>query len=554
MGKIKFVGNMIHMEGLNDLAVKEPAKVAKMTLHMEGTKKWIKGGIFSVENTPHNRRKIEDALGIKFPSSKPKLQKTKANRPPWESKMDPYPHQSDALTKGRDLDGFAIFTCMGSGKTKMAIDLTGEWWSAGEIDAILLCVPKNVMRQWVEDEYPKHATHEPVSHVWGSGVRSYQKVLKSQPMALPIGVVNHESVGTDKFAEFAAEFIRVHGKVALIVDESHKVKSPEAQRSEAIRELAGKCARRIIMTGTPIAKNLLDAWNQYRILDPEILGSKYQATFKQEFCIKGGFQRKQIVGFKNIERFHSLVDPFTHRVNKADLGLPEKIHVVRPFDMTPAQRKKFNQMKHEFLTRMESGEPVTASDGLALLIRLQQITHGRLHSSDPKSEEWDALDNPRMKTLVDALDQQDLEEKVVIWGRYQLDVQQIMEALGPAAVAYYGPVSDADRRVAKDRFLNDPDTRYFVGTPAAAGTGTDGLQKVSGTAIYYGHTHNAIDRWQAEDRIDRIGMKATGGSVHIDLVCRAGVDRSIMRNVAKKGELSKMALDDIRKTIEGIEL
>ena len=74
---------------------------------------------------------------------------------------------------------------------------------------------------------------------------------------------------------------------------------------------------------------------------------------------------------------------------------------------------------------------------------------------------------------------------------------------------------------------------YFVGNPAAAGTGLDGLQ-VAELAVYYSNGFNAENRWQSEDRIHRIGMR--GRAHYVDLVTEDSVDNLILKNLsAKKG-------------------
>ena len=157
-----------------------------------------------------------------------------------------------------------------------------------------------------------------------------------------------------------------------------------------------------------------------------------------------------------------------------------------------------------------------------------------------------------MDALLELLDQL-VDRKVVIWCRFQYDVEQVAKTLGGYAKTcrIYGPMTDSERYINKTRFIDNPDYKYLVATPDAAGRGLDGLQKGCSHAIYYSNSFNAIARWQSEDRIHRIGQHATAS--YFDLIARGSPDRAILKNLRAKKDLSSLVLDDMRKIIEGAE-
>jgi SNF2 family DNA or RNA helicase len=161
--------------------------------------------------------------------------------------------------------------------------------------------------------------------------------------------------------------------------------------------------------------------------------------------------------------------------------------------------------------------------------------------------------NPRMDALLGLIDQLP-DRKVVIWCRFQHDVESVVRALRtrPGSVCWiYGPMPQESRDISKNRFINDPAYKYLVATPDSAGRGLDGLQKGCSHAIYYSNSFNAIARWQSEDRIHRIGQHATAS--YFDLIARGSPDRAILRNLRDKKSLSELVLGDMRKIIEGVE-
>ena len=74
----------------------------------------------------------------------------------YKFKMPPYEHQLTALRKGWDLDEFAYFMDMGTGKSKVLIDNFSVLYDRGHITGVLIIAPKGVYRNWSRNEIPTH--------------------------------------------------------------------------------------------------------------------------------------------------------------------------------------------------------------------------------------------------------------------------------------------------------------------------------------------------------------------------------------------------------------
>jgi SNF2 family DNA or RNA helicase len=291
------------------------------------------------------------------------------------------------------------------------------------------------------------------------------------------------------------------------------------------------------MTGSPIAKNLVDEWSQLKLLDEGIVGHRYLTTFRNEYCIMGGFEGKQVVGSKNLARFKDITAPYVFRVKKEDcLDLPEKQYRKVEFKLSPEQIVAINQLKTTQIYTTAFGDDVFFEGAAPTLGKIQEVSNGFI------AHEFglDSFPNPRMEMLKSILE--DINGKVVIWARYKHDIRGIHACLGDESVTYFGDDDDKARAIAKQRFC-DPDdpVKYFVATPATAAEGLDGLQRVSSTAIYYSNGFNSVQRWQSEDRIHRIGMG--GSAVYIDLVAKGCIDYSLLRNLKAKKDFSTLVLD-----------
>jgi len=85
--------------------------------------------------------------------------------------------------------------------------------------------------------------------------------------------VNYEAVWRSELASLV-ESVRWS---ALVLDESHRIKSPGGKASRWLAKLAKAQprARRLCLTGTPMPHSPLDLYGQARFLDPDIFGTSF---------------------------------------------------------------------------------------------------------------------------------------------------------------------------------------------------------------------------------------------------------------------------------------
>ena len=179
-------------------------------------------------------------------------------------------------------------------------------------------------------------------------------------------------------------------------------------------------------------------------------------------------------------------------------------------------------------------------------MRLQQITCG--HFTDDTGS-VQPIENNRVNELMDVLE--DVEGKAIIWAHYQYDINKIIKAVvekyGPGSVVdYYGLTDKDDRQDNIDKFMNDPECRFFVGTPS---TGGYGLTLTSAnTVIYYSNGYDLEKRLQSEDRAHRIGQKKS--VTYVDIICDQTVDTKIVQSLRKKLNIASEVMgEELKKWI-----
>ena len=331
----------------------------------------------------------------------------------------------------------------------------------------------------------------------------------------------------------------------MIVDESQDIKNSNSLRTKAAMKFGSLCRYRMILTGTPIAKNLVDAFSQFKFLDDRIFGHKYVTTFRSRYCVlhHNGFGL-EIVGHKNVEEFYKKIEPHSFRITAGEaLDLPPRVYIKQPFILSDEQLKLMKSLRLTFSAEYKSGKRIDVLNAAGLVTRLQQISCGFIVDESGGKHR---LPNPRLEALKNVLEQR--QGKAIIWCRFNEDIKIVSEALGNEAVQYYGGTSEKDRALNKAAFFDkNSSVRYFVASPESAGIGLDGFQFICSTNIYYSNSFNSLARWHSEGRTDRDGAKES--STYIDLIAKSSPDLGILANLRDKKSISDLALDEYRKLI-----
>jgi hypothetical protein len=519
---------------------------------LEGRKRWVTPQRLVFEPTAYNLR----TLKAMFPDIADGVEASPASvlRPgdviPLEFRMPPRDYQLKSFHKLKALHAVSLFSDPGTAKTKTAIDIICWRFLRGELTGVLiLSTPKGVHAQWITEQIPQHMwANVPCIAAYREGNKRPPWLGKASPGKLQIYSGNIDMLRSELYGKLQT-FCAVHqGKLMILIDESASIKTWNTKRSRRLRELATQyaCRQRLIMTGTPIAKDLTDEWAQFYFLDPNIIGHKYKTSFMSQYCKMGGFENREVVGYRNLEQFKALTAPYIFRAHKSELNLPEKVYDHVEFDLSDEQRRLIRDIKHEWLTHVD-GVRITAAHAAAAILRISQISCG--FGTDINGNRVPLKTNPRLEALKELLSH--LSGKVIIWCRFRFDVVAVFEMLNDDAVMIYGETPESLRISNKRAFIDNPKIRYLVATPDTAGQGLDGLQTVCENAIYYSNGYNAIARWQSEDRIHRLGMK--GAASYYDLIGRGSPDRAILRNLRDKKTLSTLVLDDIKELIKELD-
>lgn len=463
----------------------------------------------------------------------------------------------------------------GTGKTLGALENGRRLEAAGKIDAMLVVAPNGVHRNWARDEIPKHLPADllarTVIHLWLTSRAgqvehdsSCQRLLSHRGFG--IFLISYDGLKTDDGAKAVKRFLESR-RCLLVLDESHRIKAPDAKRTKRVLAMAKYAPYRRILTATLAADKPFDVYSQLKALDDGAwreIGCDSAAAFRahfgsweQHWSAKAGRFYPQLLAYRNLELMRDVVAKWCSRVRKDEVlsDLPPKVYSRRYFELTPAQRRVYKELRKEAITYLDSGELVTAPLVVTRLLRMQQITSGYLPTDNGEDGALTPLgaENPRVKCLIELAE--DLPHQAIIWAKFTQDITLILEALhaeGLTAVRYDGQCDDDEMAASIDAFRNG-EAQFFVSNPAKGGEGLT-LNEAK-TMVFYNTGYKLSQRIQAEDRAHRIGQTARLSV--IDFVAmldpeKTSLDWAILEALQRKRELAAVVQGDEAKEWLGL--
>ena len=203
-------------------------------------------------------------------------------------------NQLEAFEQFKKLKVGALFMQMGTGKTKVAIELIDY----NNCDLLLYIAPFSTLNN-IENEFKK----------WN---------LKT----------NYILIGYETISSSDAQYLNLlkeleNKKVFVVADESIFIKNEETKRFKRLLNIRSKCEYALILNGTPITKNEWDLYNQMYFLSPLIINMNREqflnTFFKKITYKKRGEREKSFYKFSevNAKQLYKMIEPY---IFKCDLN------------------------------------------------------------------------------------------------------------------------------------------------------------------------------------------------------------------------------------------
>lgn len=453
-------------------------------------------------------------------------------------KTNPFQHQTEGVMFGLEHNKWLLGDEQGLGKTKQAIDLALiNKNELGYKHCLIICGVNGLKWNW-QSEIKTHSNE--YGWILGQRMSKGKLVVRGNKEKLddlmkidelPFFIITNVESLRDK--NILNELVRLCKNKTInmcVADECHKMKNPQSQQGKAFLKI--DTDYKLALTGTPLMNTPLDLYIILKWLDYE---DHTFYTFKNHYCIMGGFGGYEIVGYKNMRDIQDILDKMMLRRLKQDvLDLPEKIFVDEYVEMSPKQEQIYREVNNQI--RAEIDQIALSPNPLANLIRLRQATGytGILSSTIQESAKLD-----RLEEIVD--DAVANEKKVVIFSNWTQVTDAVQERLSKKyrGVVITGETNDALRQINVNEFQTNDKCKYILGTIGAMGTG---LTLTAGTIeIFMDEPWNRALLDQAVDRCHRVGT--TENITIYTLMCKNTIDERIHEIVERKGLMSDAIID-----------
>lgn len=398
--------------------------------------------------------------------------------------------QNEAIKKLSKLKVGALFMEMGTGKTKVALDLMAS--KQKKVGYNLWICPFSLKNEIMAEKE------------------------KWQPN-LQLEIVGCESIGSsDRIYCEILEKVK-NNKTFIVVDESLKIKNISAKRTKRILTFGRESEYRLILNGTPVSKNILDLWTQMEFLSPRIL-DMYFNQFKDTYCeyyLKGRMEGK-VKTYHNIPHLISKIEPY---IFEAELDIStSKNHKTYLYktDLEDYENYKMQMFEEYF-----DGEDLNFN---AFAMKLQRFYTRKSN---------------RQKVIDDIID--NVNDKILIYVRF-------IDSIPENALKITGELNNKQRAEVIEKFKTTENVLYITYGCGAFGLNLQFCKHI----IFAEHSWDYAQRVQAEARIYRIGQgsEVFYHSLYCDDV---GLEDLIIKCIDKKQTLDTVIKNEICNVKGGVK-
>lgn len=338
---------------------------------------------------------------------------------------------------------------------------------------------------------------------------------------------SRQQAGSGTMADLVLEGVKRFDPHAVVVDEMHKIKSPSSNVSRLLGRIGEHSPRRIGLTGTVMPHSPLDVFGQWRFLEPTAFGrvrsdgTRARATFTEfraRYAQMGGYMGREVKGFQRLEELREIMARNAVVARKEDaLDLPPTTDVIVPVHLTAAEQRAYDDMKKNLATLFAapaspgSAVSATASNRLAQMMRLRQITAGHLPLDDGTIRE---LGGSKASTIASIVhDTLEGEHRIVVFALFKHEIKQLTAKLarpGTEVLTITGDTPQAERMALRKRFgtpvEREPARLVLVAQIKTLSLAVNELVTAS-NAIFASLSQQRDDLIQGRDRLNRIGQQ-----------------------------------------------
>jgi SNF2 family DNA or RNA helicase len=432
----------------------------------------------------------------------------------------------------------ALFLDPGLGKTAISLGIITVLKSHGAFKRALILAPRRPMLSTWPQELRKW------NQFRGLTMTTAYRSLAERVTALrtPSDIVlAHYDLLVQRYQRGVADIIEhietetgVFPFDVLILDESTKIKNTDTQRYKALKRIAHKFERRILLTGTPAPNGLHDLFGQITIADNgRRLGANI-TKFRNEYFvptfIPGVPVPKWTPKVDAEQRIFAKIGDMAMRMKAEDyITMPERIFNIIKLPIPEIVGKIYRRFERDFIAGVTTGA-ITAANAAAAATKMRQIASGTVYT-DTGTEQLHINKSSLLLGLIDEQNGQPL--LVVVAFRSEIEhLRGVLRKAGHEDPPFIiGGVSDATCKDIETRW-NRGQIPVLLVHPTTVALGLN-LQAGGNAVCWYSLTWNLEEFDQTNRRVWRQGQQAKTCIVHM-LTAESTIDERIAATLTEK--------------------
>jgi SNF2 family DNA or RNA helicase len=353
---------------------------------------------------------------------------------------------------------------------------------------------------------------------------------------------------------------------AVVLDEFHKYGLGEDRNTMFARATAAlrqSSARAYALSGTPMGGKPVRLWGVLNFIEPQLYPGKWKWAQQWLLNAEGtgpvdpgaGTGIGDIQPGRESEFYQAHSKHMIRRTRKDALpGLPDKIVIDVPVEMTPKQAKVYNRFARAAEVELDGGR-VSADGILAEFARLKQMANALCEIRD--GEVAPTYESGKLPILLDRLDTYGIRAKDAEPGaraivasesqRFVVVLEGYLAEQGLAVRRLDGSVTGRKRDAVIDWYKEDvPDARVLVMTTQTGGVGLN--LGMTGSIHVMDETWNPDDQEQLEDR----GMRDRTTALNVLYYRTADTIQEYIAEIGlmKQAQNKKVLADEVRRMMK----
>jgi SNF2 family DNA or RNA helicase len=450
-------------------------------------------------------------------------------------------HQKVCILLGIAYPSFAFWLDMGTGKTRIALELMNYWFDERKLDVALVLAPsESAVITW-ENQIKEWRIKLPFITLLNSPSEDKINALRDLDEGLIVAtyqgitraLCKSEAVKRGKRKTRLVPDLKLikslAGKLsAIIPDEATKLGNHDSLQFRVVTQLRKHVSIFYELAGRSFGRDPTMLWSQLKLIDKgetlgETLGLFRAAFFKEKDNRWGGseyeFKRSMKKELNRILRHRSI----TYHWDEC-IDLPPLVHMIEEVTLPNEANKYYEQFAKQIKRAKTS-----YIERKSLFTRMRQISSGFVGFLDDESGERAEIAfavNPKLDRLLELIEEVPDDCKWVVFHEFTWSGRTISTELKKLKIKHewlWG--GSKDPRGQQDRFDNDPRTRGWLINHKKGGYALN-LQSAN-YVFYFESPVGVIDRDQSDKRCRRQGQ--TRDRVFMsDLVCQGTWDSRIL--------------------------